>query len=164
MLKTISFVIIILFVSYACASSECAKENNDKVNKVEFTLDEIGINLKQVFVWINMMPGPDFNPRINITGEIEVTESSEYEIEQITLSTINIYQNDLQFYSIEPIIRFGENPSGDSNKLLIFSTKDGMNVKENFDVNAEVDVEFIFELDGSTFPRYENNLVIQKAY
>lgn len=164
MLKTISFVIIILFVSYACASSECAKENNDKVNKVEFTLDEIGINLKQVFVWINMMPGPDFKPRINITGEIEITESSEYEIEQITLSTINIYQNDLQFYSIEPIIRFGEKPSGDDKLLIIFSTEEGMNVKDKFDIDTEVDVEFIFTSYHGTFSRFEKNLVIQKAY
>ena len=161
MIKTIYFLIISLFILCACASSDCS---NDKLNKDELTLDEKGINLKQVFVWINMMPGPDFNPRINITGEIEVTESSEYEYEQIALSTINIYQNDLQFYSIEPVIRIGENTSSDNKKLLIFSTKDGMNVKENFDVNTEVDVEFIFKLDDRIFSRYEKKLVIQKAH
>jgi len=164
MLKTINYVLIVLFISYACASSDCSKESSNKIDKDELTQDEMEIDLKQVFVWINMMPGPDFNPRINITGEIEVTESSEYEFEQIELTTINIYQNDLQFYSIEPVIRIGENPSSDNKKLLIFSTKDGMNVKENFDVNTEVDVEFIFKLDDRTFSRYEKNLVIQKAH
>lgn len=161
MIKTIYFLIISLFILCACASSDCT---NDKLNKDELTLDEKGINLKQFFVWINMMPGPDFKPRINITGEIEISESSEYIIEQMNLSFINIYQNDIQFYSIEPVVRIGENPSGDNKKLLIFSTKDGMDVKNNFDINTEVDVEFIFVYDGETFSQFEKDVIIQKAH
>lgn len=161
MIKTIYFLIISLFILCACASSDCT---NDKLNKDELTLDEKGINLKQFFVWINMMPGPDFKPRINITGEIEISELSEYIIEQMNLSFINIYQNDIQFYSIEPVVRIGENPSGDNKKLLIFSTKDGMDVKNNFDINTEVDVEFIFVYDGETFSQFEKDVIIQKAH
>lgn len=161
MIKTIYFLIISLFILYACASSDCS---NDNLNKDELTLDEKGINLKQFFVWINMMPGPDFKPRINITGKIEISELSEYNIEQVNLLFVNIYQNDIQFYSVEPVVRIGENPSGDNKKLLIFSTKDGMDVKNNFEIDSVVDAEFIFEFDGNTFSQFEKNVIIQKAY
>ena len=78
----ISTIVIILFI-VGCSSQLPEIKKIDKVSNIYE--NNLRVNIKKVYAWINLMPGD--KPRFHITGSVELFEDSKYELEKDVLAT-----------------------------------------------------------------------------
>lgn len=141
----IVFFTIIAFVK--CSSTVPQKEIGEVETEMIYS-DEIRLNVKSIFSWINAMPGS--KPRFHVTGELEVLDNSNYSIENIKIIKITILQDQKMIFMFTPKIK--EELKRDK-KTLTFSTIRGLLVNAALDQKKAIDIMFDFD-DGSTEIKY----------
>lgn len=169
-MKTKTTIFIFLFLIFtACSSSkfeytdvdmekeETAEENTDTESFAVVSVDKI-------YCWINLMPGPDQVPRFQITGSISIPNSDNYDLDEVTLKLIKIYQNGNPYFLIKPTIRENKREKSGYSKEFIFSTISGLKLVQGFNRDENVNVEFIFDNDGEMFTYKVTDQPIEKAY
>ncbi len=163
--NVIIFFIVILFL-WNCSSKEVQKEHEPQIEKeaVEEAYEPtIFIDVNKVYCWVDLMPKIDGENKFHITGEITVHESNDYELNNLTLEKIKIFQKNKLLYSIKPTIK--ENDLVNNNlRNLLFSTVKGLSLYPNFNIEEEVNVEFIFEEDANSFTFKVFGLSIDKVH
>lgn len=157
-------VIILFALLIGCSSEDLSKKSDAKIDTEELYTPDLKVKFKEVYSWVNLMPGPDAKPRFNITGEIEILPSVKYDLKYMDLSLINIYQNDEMVYSIKPEVRIDKSRSTDKLKLIIFSTIKGLLLDAKLDMDATVDAKFIFDQDNDRYSYFIEGIKINKAY
>lgn len=156
-------VIVLLFIFASCTSDEVTKKDESDYD-VEMFTPELKVEFKEVYSWINLMPGPDAQARFNITGEIEIFQSSDYDFSRMNLTLIKIFQNKELIYTIKPEIRSDDKRSTTESKFIIFGTVRGMLPDPKLDTERVIDAQFIFEEEDELYSYLIKNVKIDKAY
>lgn len=141
----IVFITVIALVK--CSSSVQQKEIGEIEPEIT-NKEEIHLNVKSIYSWINAMPGS--KPRFHVTGELEILESSNYNIDKIKIVKVTILQEQKMIFIFRPKII--EESNKDS-KTLTFSTIRGLLVNAALDQKKAIDIVFDFD-DGSTEIKY----------
>lgn len=158
--KILSLIIItilgaLLFVK--CSSSVPRKE----IGKVETELvyqNEILLNVKKIYCWINAMPGQ--KPRFQVTGELEILDDSKYDLNQLKIMRIIILQEKKMIFMFKPNVK---EEMLKNKKSVIFSTIRGLLLNAALNEKKPVDIVIEFN-DGSTEFKYTiPNITIEKA-
>ncbi|VAX27608.1 hypothetical protein MNBD_IGNAVI01-954 [hydrothermal vent metagenome] len=154
-LITITILSILSFIK--CSSSVPQKE----IGKVETELvyqNEILLNVKKVYSWINAMPGQ--KPRFQITGELEILDDSNYNLERLKIVRITILQDKKMIFIFKPNVK---EEMLKNKKSVIFSTVRGLLLNAALNEKKPIDIVIEFN-DGSTEFKYTiSNITIEKA-
>lgn len=100
--------------------------------------DDLRINVKQIYAWVNLMPGA--KARFHLTGSIELLDDAQYDIENVTIKEINIIQNKNSIYHFTPKI---EETLVADKKSFLFSTIRGLLLTSILDRKKSIDVELL---------------------
>lgn len=141
-------IVSITIVAFIKCSSTVQQKEIGEVEPEIIHKDEIQLNVKKVYSWINAMPGS--KPRFHVTGELEIFDSSNYDIKNIKIVKVTILQDQKMIFMFTPKIK--EEMSSDA-KILTFSTIRGLLVNAALDQKKAVDIVFDFD-DGSTEIKY----------
>lgn len=169
-IKILSILLALLFIS-ACSSSKFEFKDVDMESK-EGSREEIAnsnaeapvvISVDKIYSWIDLLPGPDQTPRIQVSGSISIPNSDSYDLEDISLKLIKIYQNGTPYFLIKPVIRTNKREESEYSKEFIFSTITGLKLVPGFNSNRNIDIEFLFDNDGEMFTYTVPDQKIEKA-
>lgn len=161
--KKYILVILLLFLFASCTSDEVTKKDEADYD-VEMFTPELKVDFKEVYSWINLMPGPDAQARFNITGEFEIFQTSDYDFSKMNLTLIKIFQNKELIYSIKPEIRIDDKRSTNESKFIIFGTIKGLLPDPKLNTEGVIDAQFIFTEDDELYSHLIKNVKIDKAY
>ena len=151
------FLITVLILA-GCSSSVPQKEIGEVETELVYQ-DEIMLNVKKVFSWINAMPGPE-KPRFHVTGELEILESNNYDYKNLKIVRITILQNQKMIFMFKPTVK---EELLKKKKDLIFSTVRGLLLNAAFNEKQTIDIVIEFT-DGSTDFKYTiSNISVEKA-
>jgi len=133
------FLLSFLSIVFINGCSSSLPEVN-KVAEVEESIyeNDVRINVKQIFSWVNRMPGS--KPRFHISGELKVLEDSKYNINNIIIKKIKIVQFNNVVYNFTPKV---ESKFNDETKTIIFSTIRGLLVSAMLDSKKNINVEIL---------------------
>lgn len=152
------FVIIISFIT-GCASSTTENENEMKV-EIEFvTLDS----------WLNLMPGPGSTGLFHIAGEISVTNNSEKEIRNFTISKIDILIEEefLSTVKVETRTKYQEPQNiiqPGATKNYQFNTPPGIKLDERIMNTDSVSAKFYLVSDEKSKELNVKKIELTRAY
>ena len=110
------------------------------------------------------MPGPNSTPRFEVTGDVEIPQSEEFDLSSIRLKLVRVYQNNRPFFLIKPTILENKQVTMESKKQFIFSTISGLKLVAGFNADENIDIELIFDDDGTSFTYKVYDVSIEKAY
>jgi hypothetical protein len=161
--KKYILVILLLFLFASCTSDEVTKKDESDYDVEMFTPD-LKVDFKEVYSWINLMPGPDAQARFNITGEFEIFQTSDYDFTKMNLTLIKIFQDKELIYSIKPEIRIDDKRSTNESKFIIFGTIKGLLPDPKLNTEGVIDAQFIFTEDDELYSHLIKNVKIDKAY
>ncbi|MCZ7604071.1 MAG: hypothetical protein M5R37_14510 [Melioribacteraceae bacterium] len=161
--KKYILVILLLFLFASCTSDEVTKKDEADYD-VEMFTPELKVDFKEVYSWINLMPGPDAQARFNITGEFEIFQTSDYDFSKMNLTLIKIFQDKELIYSIKPEIRIDDKRSTNESKFIIFGTIKGLLPDPKLNTEGVIDAQFIFTEDDELYSHLIKNVKIDKAY
>jgi len=149
---------LIMFLGYGCSSSL------PEIKQIEQKKDNIyddgrRINVKQIYSWVNKMPGQ--KKRFHITGNIEILEDSKYNIDDISVTSIIIEQGNNTIYEFIPKTVVD---SSNNIKTILFSTVRGLLFSTVIDIYKSIDVKIT--LSDSANEVYYNipNVKIEEVY
>ncbi len=152
-------LLIVLFISifiWNCSSKETQKDDEKIVNEEEVIEDvyepTIYINVDRIYCWIDLMPkiGGE-QKKFHITGELTLPESDEYELQNLSLERIKVFQKNKLVYSINPTVRENELSKNKDERVFLFSTIRGLTLTPELIIEEAVDVEFIFAGDSENY-------------
>jgi hypothetical protein len=161
-MKTKSFkysVLLVLFIiSYGCSSllPEIGKIDIEETSIYD---NNLRINVRQIYSWINKMPGA--KPRFHTTGELELFEDSEYNINNITIKKIKIIQNNIAVYQFTPKL---EIKMSNNSKTILFSTVKGLLLSSVIDSQKHIDVKIILSDSAEDINYVIPNVVIDEVH
>ncbi len=150
MKKNITIKILVFFLSllvYQCSSSLPEVKTVDSAEETIYK-NNLRINSKQIYCWVNKMPGS--KARFHVSGELELLDNSDYEIENTSIEMVEIIQNDETIYQFTPKVR---EEMHDNGKKIIFSTIRGLLLTLALDSKKSIDVK-IFLSDSANEIKY----------
>lgn len=140
----ISFILILfIFGLVGCSSSVPEIRTITKISEGIYK-DDLRINIKKIYAWVNLMPGA--KPRFHITGSIELLEDSEYDLENVKIKKIIIVQNKNSIYQFTPKM---EEKLVENKKSILFSTIRGLLLTSALDKKKSIDVEMLISDSSS---------------
>lgn len=155
------FIVGILL--FSCAESEkVQKDEEEKIPPKKTFEPTIMLEVQKLTGWIDMMPNSD--GKFNITGEIIIPPSDEYDYEEVELDAVKIIQKDKVVYSLSPTTRIKEMDEQFPGKGMIFSTIKGVSLNPNFNSDKTFDVEFVLKQGDEEFYYRSYNNKVEKAY
>ncbi len=129
---------------YGCSSSRIEKEESeDKTDEivVKEIDNDFKINAKNIYSWLNLMPGDE--PRFNITGDINLAPSEKNDYSGVSLNRISVIQENKTVFFIKPTVREGEWLE-QKGRDFVFSTIKGIMLTPDFDAEKNIDIELQF--------------------
>ena len=134
----ISFVLTLFILGITgCSSSVPEVKRVPKISEGIYK-DDLRINVKQIYAWVNLMPGA--KARFHLTGSIELLDDSAYDLENVTIKEINIVQNKNSIYHFTPKI---EETFVNNKKSFLFSTIRGLLLTSILDRKKSIDIELL---------------------
>ncbi len=100
--------------------------------------NNLRINTKQIYSWINRMPGS--KARFHVSGELELLENSEFDITTTKISKIKILQGGTEVYQFTPKYEIKEESGS---RTITFSTIRGLLVSLMLDANETIDIKIL---------------------
>ena len=134
----ISFILSLFILGInGCSSSVPEVKTVPKISEGIYK-DDLRINVKKIYAWVNLMPGA--KARFHITGSIELLEDSEYDLKNVTIKKINIIQSKETIYQFTPKTKetFEQNK-----KSVVFSTIRGLLLTTILDREKSINVELL---------------------
>jgi len=159
-IKNTKYFIAILFliILNGCSSSLPEIKNAEVGEKLIYEND-LRINNKQIYCWVNKMPGD--KPRFNITGELNIFDDSEYNIKTVTIKTIFIMQDNKNVYQFTPNM---ETKFSGNIKIITFSTIKGMLLSLQLDTSKNVDIKILLTDSANEIEYFIQNIVIEEVH
>ncbi|PIQ10997.1 MAG: hypothetical protein COW71_01490 [Ignavibacteriales bacterium CG18_big_fil_WC_8_21_14_2_50_31_20] len=159
-IKNTKYFIAILFliILNGCSSSLPEIKNAEVGEKLIYEND-LRINNKQIYCWVNKMPGD--KPRFNITGELNIFDDSEYNIKTVTIKTIFIMQDNKNVYQFTPNM---ETKFSGNIKIITFSTIKGMLLSLQLDTSKNVDIKILLTDSANEIEYFIHNIVIEEVH
>jgi len=140
----ISFILTLFILGLVgCSSSTLEIRKVEKISEGIYK-DDLRINIKKIYAWVNLMPGS--KARFHITGSIELLEDSEYDLENVSIKKINIVQNKKSIYQFTPKM---EEKLLENKKSILFSTIRGLLLTSALDREKGIDVKLLISDSSS---------------
>jgi len=150
--------ILFLFGLVGCSSSVPEIITTTKISEGIYK-DDLRINIKQIYAWINFMPGD--KARFHITGSVELLDASEYDLDNVTIKEINIIQNKKNIYIFSPKV---EEEINLNIKSFLFSTVRGLLYTSQLDKEKRIDVELLISDSSSEIIYLVKDVEISEVY
>jgi len=147
-----------VFGLIGCSSSVPETRTTTKISEGIYK-DDLRINIKKLYAWVNLMPGA--KPRFHITGSVELLDASEYDLENVTIKEINIIQDKKSIYRISPKV---EDKIHQNIKSLLFSTVRGLLYTSILDREKKIDVEFLISDSSNEIIYQVKDVEISEVY
>ena len=155
----ISFVLTLFISGLAgCSSSSLEIRKVEKISEGIYK-DDVRINIKKIYAWINLMPGE--KARFHITGSFELLEGSDYDLENVIIEKINIVQNKNSIYQFSPKTEEKFEPN---KKSFLFSTVRGLLYTSILDREKSIDVEILISDSSSEIIYLIPDVEISEVY
>lgn len=154
----------VIVIATGCTQSELPKKSTETKQEEaleEIYLSDIKLNVKKIYCWINLMPGAE--SRFHITGEFEILKSINYDLNFIKLSEVKIFQEGKILFNVNPKINSELKDTRD-NKLITFSTVQGLLVHPNLSVDKTIDMLLVFKENNDELTYQISELRIEKVY
>ncbi|MAT57139.1 MAG: hypothetical protein K8F60_16970 [Melioribacteraceae bacterium] len=152
------FTILILLLVSCSSEKETVKDLS--IEKKPLFENDINVNVKRVFAWINLMPNTE--PRFNITGEFSLLKTDDIRLDEIELTEIKIYQDEKEIYRIKPIVRW--NNDDITSRSFAISTLKGLSLVPTLDQDQKIDALFEFDYNGEKLLNFIQSIHIEKTY
>jgi len=152
------FAILILLLASCSSEKETVKDLS--IEKKTLFENDINVNVKRVFAWINLMPNTE--PRFNITGEFSLLKTDEISLNDIELTEIKIYQGEKEIYRIKPIVRW--NNEDITSRSFTISTLKGLSLVPTLNQEKQIDALFEFNYNGEKLLNFIQSINIEKTY
>ena len=152
------FTILILLLVSCSSEKETVKDLS--IEKKPLFENDINVNVKRVFAWINLMPNTE--PRFNITGEFNLLKTDDIRLDEIELTEIKIYQDEKEIYRIKPIVRW--NNDDITSRSFAISTLKGLSLVPTLDQDQKIDALFEFDYNGEKLLNFIQSIHIEKTY
>ncbi|MDA3861717.1 MAG: hypothetical protein PF445_10860 [Melioribacteraceae bacterium] len=151
-------VFILSIIINGCSSS---LPEIKKVASTESSIydNDLRINTKQIYSWINRMPGS--KARFHISGELELLENSKYDVANTTIKKVKIIQNNTTIYQFTPK---SEIKMENEIRVILFSTIRGLLVSTIFDSDKSIDVEIQLSDSANDFSYIITEVNIEEAH
>ena len=165
----IAVFIFSLIILTACSSSKfeykdvVLDEEKTEEIPVDNSTPNAVVSVDKMYSWIDLLPGPDQVPRFQITGSISIPKSENYDLDDVKLKIIKIYQNGHPYFYIKPTIRDNKREKSEFQKEFLFSTIVGVKLVPGFNKDENIDVEFIFDNDGDLLSYKVPDQTIEQA-
>ncbi|MGD8781488.1 MAG: hypothetical protein PVH88_21295 [Ignavibacteria bacterium] len=163
--KNLIILFVTVFLLLNCSSKETQKEKTEPEVKEKEVVEEvyeptIFIDVDKIYCWVDLMPKVNGRNKFHVTGEITVHESDDYELQNLRLERIKIFQNGKLIYIIKPTIQENELTADKDERNFLFSTIKGLTLYPDFDIEKEINVEFIFRdnSDSYTYKVFEQSI------
>jgi len=154
------YLIVLFYLLFlnGCSSS-LSNIKTIALNEESIYDNDLRINIKQIYCWINRMPGA--KPRFNITGELNIFESSKFNFKNVTIKKIYIIQEGKEVYQFTPKI---ETDFIENKKSIIFSTIKGMLLSLQLNTSKNIDIKILLTDSNSKIDYFINNIAIEEVY
>lgn len=152
----LNIILVILFGLIACSSEEVTKRGEQ-----EYKEQEVNLIVNEIYSWVNLMPGSE--ARFHITGDLEILESDDYDLNLINLVSVIVYHDSKVIYKISPVVKEDNDGLSNSRKIK-FSTIRGLMVNRELDLDKKIHVDLVFDDDGSDLVYKIDNQNIYRAY
>lgn len=149
---------LFIFGLVSCSSSVPEIRTVTKISEGIYK-DDLRINIKKIYAWVNLMPGA--KPRFHITGSIELLEYSKYDLENISIKKISVIQNKNRIYQFTPKI---EEKLLNNKKAFLFSTIRGLLLTTALDIEKKIEVELIIRDSASEIIYIIPDVKISEVY
>jgi len=153
------FIAILFLIILNGCSSSLPEIKNAEVEEKSIYENDLRINNKQIYCWVNKMPGD--KPRFNITGELNIFDDSEYNIKTVTIKTIFIMQDNKNVYQFTPNM---ETKFSGNIKIITFSTIKGMLLSLQLDTSKNVDIKILLTDSANEIEYFIQNIVIEEVH
>jgi len=153
------FIAILFLIILNGCSSSLPEIKNAEVEEKSIYENDLRINNKQIYCWVNKMPGD--KPRFNITGELNIFDDSEYNIKTVTIKTIFIMQDNKNVYQFTPNM---ETKFSGNIKIITFSTIKGMLLSLQLDTSKNVDIKILLTDSANEIEYFIHNIVIEEVH
>jgi len=147
-----------LLFGNACSTSvpeiKTVEANKDLVYK-----EDLRVNVKQMYCWINRMPGQ--KPRFNVTGELNIYEASDFNINDVTIKKIYVIQKDEIVYQFTPKVDLNIDKNV---KTILFSTIQGLLLSLNLDSTKSVEIKILLSDSAKETEYLIENVAIEEVF
>lgn len=157
-LKILFFISFLLFIS--CSTSDVVKiGKNESKETISKKINDIDLNIEKTVCWINLMPGS--SAKFHISGKFSLPENENYNLEEIELKFVKVYQENIELYFIQPkVVQTNEK----FYKEIIYSTLQGLALNKNFNKNRNVTLELIFNTGSNELKYYIENIKVEEVF
>jgi len=156
-ITTYLFFISLLFGS-ACSTS-VPEIKTVEANKELVYKEDLRVNVKQIYCWINRMPGQ--KPRFNVTGDLNIFEVSDFNLKDVTIKKVFVIQNDEIIYQFTPKIDLNIDKNV---KTIIFSTVKGLLLTMNLDSKKHVNIKILLSDSAKETEYLIENVAIEEVF
>ncbi len=157
--KNLLYLSFITFLLWNCSSKEIVKEEVEKILPKTELIKDVNLNVEKTISWVNLMPGS--KPKFHISGKFNLLKSDDYNIENMKLKYVKVYQSDKEVYFVKPKVRVED--KGDI-KQIMFSTLRGLSINKKLNTKQNVMFEFIFNDTSNDFIYQIKDVELQEVY
>ncbi len=104
-------------------------------NSEDIYVDSLRINTKEIYAWVNRMPGQ--KPRFHVTGNLQIFEDTKYNLNNLIIEGVKVKQGANIIYQFTPTY---EAKYLESFKSIVFSTVRGLLLLSTLDVNKDISI------------------------
>ena len=155
----------LIFLIGCSSSEETVKKESEEIPKdinIETYQSSIEVEIVNLYAWVNFMPNAD--ERFHISGELVIEESVLYDLSNLNLDLIKVYQEELLMFNIRPTVRQNPNWDEDDSINLMFSTFKGLLAFREFKTDKPIAVEFIFKDGNNEFKYLTTDVEVEETY
>ncbi|MCF8261002.1 MAG: hypothetical protein K9J12_09525 [Melioribacteraceae bacterium] len=153
MKKILIFIPLLIFV-YSCA----ATPEKFYVAKAKNIIE---VENQEFHVWFDIMPNSKSN--INLSGVVRFSENDKYDYKTISLFSIDIYQNMVKVYSVEPVVKENKYLNLEDEREIIVSLFTGLRKAESLSTDLPVDFVLNFKSGKNNFTTVLEDLQIERV-
>ena len=141
--KSLIIVVLTGFFLWEC-STPLPEVREIKKTESSVYKNDMKINSKRIYVWVNKMPGVGSKPRLHATGELDFFEDTHYNLKNIEIKKVSILQNNEIIYMFSPSteVKFEKNK-----KVILFSTVKGLLLSSQLDTKKKITLKILLS-DG----------------
>jgi hypothetical protein len=150
---------IILFVAGCSTTEKVTKKEELPKEKVVEVKNDLDLKIEQSSCWVNLMPGSE--PKFHTSGKFILDGNGDYNLQNIELKFIKVFQSGNELYYIIPKVI--ENESTNS-KDVTYSTIRGLSINPDMNVKKPVNLVFIFKDGGNDLKYYLNNIQVEEVH
>ena len=157
-IRIISTIILLsLFLAHCSSSKETQKDSGkDEATKTEAYSPTIELNVDNITSWLGENLAKE--KKFHVSGDVIIPSSKNYDLKNIELRKVNVFQDGDLFYSVFPTVQLKK--ESDLEKEFLFSTIQGLEINPMFNYDDPFTVEIIIGEGGQQYSfRVENNMV-----